>query len=165
MEKLMSEPVDANNGNPSPMAATEASAPPPAPTAPPKLYDQERNRRYGVTTLAEIQGEYGGNQDALAARIRQDRTRRHKKTWEDVVERASEGVRMRVLETSLTGTGRATELMIKQTGYQAPTTQLRIQLGEFFPWAAPRLQRDMERALVEVKQAPGSLITRCPASG
>ena len=136
---------------PSPTADADAPLPPAAP----KLYDPTRNKKWGVATIEETQTEFDGNQEALAARIRDDKDRRHKKTWEDAVERASEGVRMKVFKASLTGTGRATELMVHKTGYKAPTTQQRIHLGEYFPWAAPELQIWMERSRVEREPGEG----------
>ena len=134
----MAETNDATGATPAPIAAAAGAPPPPA--APPNFYDPERNRQCGVTTLEEVRAEFSGNQDALAARIRQDKKRRHQKTWDDAIERASEGVRLKVLKETLKGTKRSTETMIHMTGCSAPTSQMSIAMGENFPWAAPRLR-------------------------
>src|SRR5664279_2669416 len=89
METTMTEFSEtARPEQPSPTADADAPLPPAAP----KLYDPTRNKKWGVATIEETQTEFDGNQEALAARIRDDKDRRHKKTWEDAVERASEAL-------------------------------------------------------------------------
>jgi hypothetical protein len=131
-----------------------AGAPPPPP-APPNFYDPERNRQCGVTTLEDVRAEFLGNQDALAARIQQDNVRRHQKTWDDAVERASDGVRMKALKETLRGTKRSTETMIHMTGCSAPTSQMSISIGEHFPWAAPRLRILAAQSRIEAESGTG----------
>ena len=133
----------------------DGMAPPLAQPPAPRLYDAERNKQWGITTIEEIHAKYQGNQEALAARIRQDKTQRQAKTWDNTAERASDGVRMGVLQKSLKGTKRSTELMVSFTGYTTPTTQTRIQLGDFFVWAAPDLKIMMERSQVEPEPGKG----------
>jgi hypothetical protein len=153
MEKTMAETTDATGAAPAPIAAVAGAPPPPA--APPNLYDPGRNRQYGVTTLEDVWAEFSGNQDALAARVRQDKVRRHQKTWDDAVERASDGVRMKALKETLKGTKRSTETMIHMTGCSAPTSQMSISMGENFPWAAPRLRIMAAQSQIETESGTG----------
>jgi len=120
-----------------------------------KFYDPERNKKWGVATLEDIQAEFVGKQEALAARIRQDKAGRHNRTWNDLVERVCEGIRMKVLKQSLEGTKRSTETMARMTNYSAPTTQLRIQLADFLPWAAPQLRGLWARSQTENEPGMG----------
>jgi hypothetical protein len=53
---------------------------------------------------------------------------------------------MKALKETLKGTKRSTEVMIRMTGYSAPTSQTHIQLGEFGPWALPELQLMSQRS-------------------
>jgi hypothetical protein len=149
----MAETADPTGAAPAPIAAIAGAPPPPAVV--PNLYDPNRNRACGVVTMEEVQAEFSGNQDALAARIRQDKGRRHQKTMDDAVERASDGVRMKALKDKLKGTKRSTEIMIHMTGWSTPTSQTSIAYGENFPWAAPRLRILAERSLIEAEPDTG----------
>jgi hypothetical protein len=133
----------------------EAGAPPPVPPAPPQMYDAARNKGFGITTVEEILAEFHGNQQALAARVRQDADGRRKKTFDDLIERISAGLRTKALKATLTGTKRSTEAMATLTGVTAPTSQTQIQLGDFGPWAIPEVQRMMQRSRVEVEPGAG----------
>lgn len=159
----MAETTDDTGAAPAPIAAVAGAPPPPA--VPPNLYDPERNRQCGVTTLEDVWAEFSGNQDALAARVRQDKTGQHEKTWANVVERASDGVRMKALKETLKGTKRSTETMIHMTGCSSPTSQTSISLGEYFPWAAPRLRIMAAQSQIEAEPGTGVAPFVMPSHG